>query len=107
MLTQKVISRGTTDKNDAFASFLGSAIYLGASILTFFEQIGILEEFLSHGKPTMTASMYNEKRELQNEIDFSFLKELYVRSAVAPSCVKYNVPRSKLNLRPSTCICFV
>ncbi|KAG0037389.1 hypothetical protein BGZ82_002631 [Podila clonocystis] len=54
---------------------LGSAISLGASILTFFEQIGILEEFLSHGKPTITASMYNEKRELQNEIDFSFLKE--------------------------------
>ncbi|KAF9210710.1 hypothetical protein BGZ59_009069 [Podila verticillata] len=54
---------------------LGSAISLGASILTFFEQIGILEEFLSHGKPTITASMYNEKRELQNEIDFGFLKE--------------------------------
>ncbi|KAF9410340.1 hypothetical protein BGZ94_001678 [Podila epigama] len=55
---------------------LGSAISLGASILTFFEQIGILEEFLSHGKPTITASMYNEKRELQNVIDFGFLKEV-------------------------------
>ncbi|KAG0087222.1 hypothetical protein BGZ92_007499 [Podila epicladia] len=47
---------------------LGSAISLGASILTLFEQIGILDEFLSHAKPTITASMYNEKRELQNEI---------------------------------------
>lgn len=86
-----LISKGTTDKNDAFTSFLGSAISLGASILTFFEQIGILEEFLSHSKPTITASMYNEKRELQNEIDFGFLKELYVQSAIAPSPVNESV----------------
>ncbi|KAF9388186.1 hypothetical protein CPB97_001486 [Podila verticillata] len=55
---------------------LGSAISMGASVLTFFEQLGLLEEFISYGKPTMYANMYNEKRELQNTIDFSFLKNV-------------------------------
>ncbi|KAG0334434.1 hypothetical protein BG004_000411 [Podila humilis] len=55
---------------------LGSAISMGASVLTFFEQVGLLDEFLSFGKPTMYANMYNEKRELQNTIDFSFLKHV-------------------------------
>lgn len=54
----------------------GSAISMGASVLTFFEQLGLLEEFISYGKPTMYANMYNEKRELQNTIDFSFLKNV-------------------------------
>lgn len=49
---------------------------MGASVLTFFEQLGLLEEFISYGKPTMYANMFNEKRELQNTIDFSFLKNV-------------------------------
>ncbi|KAF9410339.1 hypothetical protein BGZ94_001677 [Podila epigama] len=55
---------------------LGSAISLGAGILPLFEQVGLLDEFLSHSKPTFAGSMYNEKRELEQTIDLSFLGEV-------------------------------
>jgi len=55
---------------------LGSAISLGAGILTLFDQIGLLDEFISHSKPTYAGSMYNEKRELENNIDLKFLGEV-------------------------------
>ncbi|KAG0037390.1 hypothetical protein BGZ82_002632 [Podila clonocystis] len=55
---------------------LGSAISLGAGILPLFEQLGLLDEFISHSKPTYAGSMYNEKRELENNIDLKFLSEV-------------------------------
>ncbi|KAG0032018.1 hypothetical protein BGZ81_000110 [Podila clonocystis] len=55
---------------------LGSAISLGAGILPLFEQLGLLDEFISHSKPTYAGSMYNEKRELENIIDLKFLGEV-------------------------------
>ncbi|KAG0344524.1 hypothetical protein BG004_004377, partial [Podila humilis] len=68
---------------------LGSAISLGAGILPLFEQIGLLDEFISHSKPSWTGKMYNEKRELENELDMAFLKEVGGHS-------NYIIPRSIL-----------
>ncbi|KAF8979975.1 hypothetical protein BGZ52_004380, partial [Haplosporangium bisporale] len=83
---------------------LGSAISLGAGILTLFDQIGLLDEFISHSKPTYAGSMYNEKRELENNIDLKFLGEVGGHSNyIIPRPILYdillrNIPQHKIRM---------
>ncbi|KAG0087223.1 hypothetical protein BGZ93_008070 [Podila epicladia] len=71
---------------------LGSAISLGAGILPLFEQVGLLDEFISHSKPTYAGLMYNEKRELENNIDLKFLREVGGHSNyIIPRPILYDI----------------
>ncbi|KAG0338065.1 hypothetical protein BG000_004611 [Podila horticola] len=83
---------------------LGSAISLGAGILPLFEQLGLLDEFISHSKPTYAGSMYNEKRELENNIDLKFLGEVGGHSNyIIPRPILYDIllrqiPQHKIHM---------
>ncbi|KAK3809181.1 MAG: hypothetical protein J3Q66DRAFT_391538 [Benniella sp.] len=50
---------------------LGSALSLGSNVMPIFQQLGILNEVLSHAKPFGFSTGYNEQRQATRTLDYS------------------------------------
>lgn len=56
-------------------SIIGSAIGLGASVFPLFQQLGIYEEFLKHGKHVNEYHMFKEDLNLIHTMQTTWLKD--------------------------------